>query len=167
MSKRKITMKKLPKYNTIWHPESTLVFKSIKEQVVIGRLVNDELVSLDEETLELCNQYKFKPDESLIQQESEEVEETEEVEEVEEAEEVEEVEEVEESEEVEEKTTTDEFIDFISDTKKFNITLINLFNKYKNVKEELEKSKEKIVQLESEIKSNNEKLSTIKNMFKL
>ena len=37
----KIILKKLKSHDTIWHPESRLVFKSKKEQIVIGRLNED------------------------------------------------------------------------------------------------------------------------------
>ena len=66
-AKRKLRLVKLKKYNTIWHPESTLVFKSQKERFVIGRLVDKELVSLDDEAIELAEQWKLKIDESLLE----------------------------------------------------------------------------------------------------
>ena len=65
-SSKKIVLKKLVSHNTIWHPESTLVFKSQKEKIVIGRYVNDEIIPLDDNALQLCELWKFKPDESLI-----------------------------------------------------------------------------------------------------
>ena len=76
-TKRKIILKKIKRdgLDTIWHPESTLVFKSQKERLVIGRIVNDEFQSLDEDTMALCEEWKFKPDESLIEAEQEEGEE--------------------------------------------------------------------------------------------
>ena len=70
--KRKLRLIKLKKYNTIWHPDSTLVFKSQKERFVIGRLVDKELVPLDDEAIELAEQWKLKIDESLLESESEE-----------------------------------------------------------------------------------------------
>ena len=71
-AKRKLRLVKLKKYNTIWHPDSTLVFKSQKERFVIGRLVDKELVPLDDEAIELADQWKLKIDESLLESESEE-----------------------------------------------------------------------------------------------
>lgn len=65
----KIILKKLKEMNTIWHPESTLVFKSKEQQVVIGRWEESAFVELDEVALELCDTWKFKVDESLIEQE--------------------------------------------------------------------------------------------------
>jgi hypothetical protein len=66
-SSKKIVLKKLNTHNTIWHPESTLVFKSQKDRLVIGRYVDDKIIPLDEEALSLCETWKFKPDESLIE----------------------------------------------------------------------------------------------------
>ena len=63
---QKIVLKKLTAHNTIWHPESTLVFKSQKDRLVIGRYVDDELIPLDDEAMSLCDTWKFRPDESLL-----------------------------------------------------------------------------------------------------
>ena len=73
-SSKKIVLKKLNTHNTIWHPESTLVFKSQKDRLVIGRYVDDKIIPLDEEALSLCEIWKFKPDESLFDGDEEEVE---------------------------------------------------------------------------------------------
>lgn len=77
-TKSKIKLKKLPSMNTVWHPESTLVFKSAKEKTIIGRLEDEEFISLDEDCVELCKQWKFKYDESLLNTEEPEEEEPEE-----------------------------------------------------------------------------------------
>ena len=68
-NKRKVILKKLTGYNTVWHPESTVVFKSEKERLVIGRFVDKELIPLDQECLELCDEWSFKPDETLLDEE--------------------------------------------------------------------------------------------------
>lgn len=47
----------------LWHPESDLVFKSAKERVVIGKCVENELVSLKKSDLDTCKQWGFKIDE--------------------------------------------------------------------------------------------------------
>ena len=70
--KKKVVLKKLKEFDTIWHPESTLVFKSSNEKVVIGRLEEGELISLDEVTLDLCTTWRFKYDKDLVEEESEE-----------------------------------------------------------------------------------------------
>lgn len=68
-SKKKLLLKSLKKLKTFWHPESTLVYKSKKERLVIGRYVDSEFIPLDEEALELCEEWNMKPDESLIEDE--------------------------------------------------------------------------------------------------
>jgi cobalamin biosynthesis protein CobT len=73
--KNKIILKKLKALDTIWHPESTLVFKSSKEKVVIGRYVDDELLSLDNIAVELCEKWKFKYDKDLLEEDANEDEE--------------------------------------------------------------------------------------------
>ena len=75
---KKIILKKLKALDTIWHPESTLVFKSQKERLVIGRYIDKKLIDLDEEALSICEEWKFKPDLSLIEDPEEEEEENEE-----------------------------------------------------------------------------------------
>ena len=70
--KRKIILKNLKEHNTIWHPQSTLVYKSKKERVVIGRFVDGNLIPLDDIAIELCDEWRMKPDESLIENDDEE-----------------------------------------------------------------------------------------------
>ena len=70
-SSKKIVLKKLTAHNTIWHPESTLVFKSQKDRLVIGRYVDDEVIPLDDIAINLCETWKFKPDDSLFEGEDE------------------------------------------------------------------------------------------------
>ena len=67
--KGKIALKKNNIINKIWHPESTLVFKSATEKLVIGRFFDNEFISIDEKTLDLCVQWKFKYDASLVDEE--------------------------------------------------------------------------------------------------
>jgi hypothetical protein len=81
MATKKIVLKKNKTLDKIWHPESSLVFKSAKEKIVIGRCVDDCLVCLDQEALELCTQWKFKYDKELIDECEEEQDEGEEGEE--------------------------------------------------------------------------------------
>ena len=73
---KKIVLKKLTKLGTTWHPDSTCVFKAPgttkKDRVVIGRWVDDELIPLDEDAMALCDEWDFKPDESLLADGSEE-----------------------------------------------------------------------------------------------
>ena len=80
-SKKQLVLRKLSKMGTTWHPESTCVFKAPgttkKDRVVIGRWVDDEFISLDEDALALCEEWDFKPDESLLADASEEDEQSE------------------------------------------------------------------------------------------
>jgi uncharacterized phage infection (PIP) family protein YhgE len=62
--KRKV-LKPLKEMETIWHPDSTLVFKSKTEKVVTGRWINSEFLPLDEDAIELCAQWSFKYDQEL------------------------------------------------------------------------------------------------------
>lgn len=69
-AKRKIVLKKLAAHKTIWHPESTLVFKSQKERLVIGRLEEGELIALDDQCVSLAEEWSFNIDETLLQDDS-------------------------------------------------------------------------------------------------
>ena len=71
----KIVLKNNKTIGKIWHPESTLVFKSPTEKLVIGRCVNNQIISLDDLCLELCIKWKFKYDAELIEEEEDEEEE--------------------------------------------------------------------------------------------
>lgn len=64
--KEKTVFKKHKALDKVYHPESGLVIKSATDKVVIGRISDDEFVSLDDECLELCEKYGFKYDESLV-----------------------------------------------------------------------------------------------------
>ena len=88
---KKVSLKKLAEFNTVWHEESALVFKSQKEIIVIGKLVNKEILPLTDVDISTCEKFKFKYEIPVASEEEvEEVEETtEDVEETEEAEEVE------------------------------------------------------------------------------
>lgn len=69
VTKNKIVLKKLKELDTIWHPESGLVFKSATDKVVISRWVNEENIPLDDEAIELCEKWKFKYDISVFGEE--------------------------------------------------------------------------------------------------
>jgi hypothetical protein len=85
-TKNKISLKKLPEFNTVWHEESALVFKSAKELVIVGKLVNKKIVPLQEDDIQLCDKYRFK---YIVQVEEEDAEEEGEEEDAEEEEVVE------------------------------------------------------------------------------
>jgi hypothetical protein len=62
-SHKKVILKTLKELDTIWHPDSKLVFKSKDDKKVIGRYENNEFIEFDDEALELCKVWKFKYDE--------------------------------------------------------------------------------------------------------
>ena len=74
MSDKKIILKKLKGHSTIWHPDTSLVFKSKEEKIVIGvyDVDNDQISDLTDEAIELCDAWKFKIDESLFEEVDEE-----------------------------------------------------------------------------------------------
>lgn len=70
MSKPKIVLKKLKALDKIWHPESSLVFKSLDDKKVIGRYSDNEFISLDEVALQLCVDWNFAYDPDLVEEAS-------------------------------------------------------------------------------------------------
>ena len=78
MSSKKIILKNLKGHGTIWHPDTCLVFKSKDEKFVIGSYDKDtnEITDLTDAAIELCDQWKFKIDESLFEEIESETEET-------------------------------------------------------------------------------------------
>jgi len=72
-------LRKNKEIGKLWHPESDLVFKSAKERVVIGKCVENKLVSLQKSDLDTCKQWGFKIDEeNTIEDEDEDEDEDEE-----------------------------------------------------------------------------------------
>lgn len=74
----KLTLKRNKKLDKIFHGETNLVFKSVNEKIVIGRLEGDEFLSLDGICIELCEEWGLSYDESLIEKTSTTEEENEE-----------------------------------------------------------------------------------------
>lgn len=64
----KLILKRSKKLDKIYHPESGLVFKSATEKIVIGRIADEEFISLDEVTIALCEQYGQEYDKSLVEE---------------------------------------------------------------------------------------------------
>lgn len=71
-TKGKITLKKNKDIDRIWHPESTLIFKSASEKIVVARYDNEEIIPLDDECVSLCEEWGFKYDTDLVEKEEEE-----------------------------------------------------------------------------------------------
>ena len=91
-SVKKLSLKKLSEFNTVWHEDSGLVFKSQKEIVVVGKLVDKKIEPLTDADITTCEKYKFKYEIAAVSEEDEETEEVEEpAEEVEEPSEEEEI----------------------------------------------------------------------------
>ena len=144
-TKTKITLKKNKEINKIWHQESTLVFKSAEEKVVIGRYTDDELIPLDSEALSLCEEWGFKYDKSLVEEDQPEEEEEEEEQDQEKEDDQEEAQEEEQPQEITKKSevvksevvksevvkreeSKSESSDFKELTDKYNRSLNQLFN---------------------------------------
>jgi hypothetical protein len=53
------TFKKIKKLDTVYHPETNFVCKSIEDKRIIGKWINKELVDLEDEDYELMNEWKF------------------------------------------------------------------------------------------------------------
>jgi len=140
----KIILKKLKSHDTIWHPQSRLVFKSKKEKVVIGRLDEDgEEIEVVDNIIDLCDQWKFNICPSIVESEEEVKEEEVEEEEVEEEEvEEEEVEEVEEEEVEEEEVKEEKKEKEVKEEKKEKEKEVKEDNKKKKKKKEDKKEKE-------------------------
>jgi hypothetical protein len=75
-----VILKKHKAIDKLWHPETSLVFKSPQERVVIGKVVENKLVLLTEKDVDLCkaNNFRFElkePEEEELEEEAEEEEE--------------------------------------------------------------------------------------------
>jgi hypothetical protein len=66
---KKKTIKINKQINKFWHEDSSLVFKSKDEKVVIGRFDGEEFIEMDDETVALADEWKFKLDPSMIEEE--------------------------------------------------------------------------------------------------
>ena len=73
-TKNKISLKKLSEFNTVWHEESALVFKSAKELVIVGKLVNKQIMPLEEADIHVCDKYRFKYQVAVVEEDGEEEE---------------------------------------------------------------------------------------------
>jgi hypothetical protein len=65
-NKSKIVLKMLKELGTLWHSQSTLVFKSPTEKKVTGRFENGEFIELDDTALELIEEWGFKVDQETF-----------------------------------------------------------------------------------------------------
>ena len=67
----KLTLKRHKESGSLYHEESGLVFKSATERLVTGRIEDGKVIDFDEAAYALCEQFGFKPDPELIQEEPE------------------------------------------------------------------------------------------------
>ena len=114
-----VILKKHKAIDKLWHPETSLVFKSPQERVVIGKVVENKLVLLTEKDVDLCkaNNFRFELKEPEEEFEEEELEEEEPEEEEPEDEEPEEEAEDEEPEEEELESNMSKAVKKITNTK--------------------------------------------------
>jgi hypothetical protein len=153
-TKPKKVLKVLKELDTVWHVESTLVFKSQNEKKVTGRYVDGEFIELDDTALELCEEWGFKYDQELYDQLYGEASEKNSV-----KEEIVETTEVNDTSNIINTTepvssTTVEIIDDLIDTEsvinKFKLSMNDFSNIYKNNVNTLE---EKVKMLETQLKN--------------
>ena len=153
----KIILKKLKSHDTIWHPQSRLVFKSKKEKVVIGRLDEDgEEIEVVDNIIDLCDQWKFNICPSIVESEEEVKEE-----EVEEEEEEVEEEEVKEVKEDKKKEVKEDKKKEVKEDKKekevkkegadLHVLLESVHSLFHDKKQELESLKEELFQVRKEL----------------
>jgi len=71
--KNKVVLKKIKDSTHILHPDSKLVLQSSKERIVIGRYVDNEILSLNDESIELCDKWNFKYDKTFLKSDDIEV----------------------------------------------------------------------------------------------
>lgn len=67
-STTKVVLKRLKAIDKIWHPESTLIFKSLDDKKVIGRFHNNNFIPLDDVALDLCTEWNFSYDPDLVEE---------------------------------------------------------------------------------------------------
>ena len=189
-TKKKLVLKKLSQYNTIWHPESTMVFKSIKERVVIGRLEDEELKPIDNICKDACKEWNFvieespetSNDEGENEEEHKEVENEDEHKEVEDQDEQEEEEEDDDEEEEEKEEVKEENVSTVLDTKssdratrvlskissvaqEISVAVNQYEEEISKLKNDLENSQAKNQRLEQELDSMRAKFTALKSIF--
>ena len=160
-TKNKIVLKKHGIEGQMIHEESSLIFKSSKEKIVIGRINDDgEFVNFDRMCLNLCNKFNFKKIKEDVEEdeEVEEVEETEETEDVEEVEETEDVEEVEEVEEVEKTEKTEEVEKTVKTVKTVKTKDISIDTFKQTIRNNIEQVVSSILDFADALSSENDKL---------
>jgi hypothetical protein len=78
--KNKVVLKKIKDSTHILHPDSKLVLLSSKDRTAIGTYVDNEILPLDDESIELCDKWNFKYDKTFFKDEEDDGDESEEAE---------------------------------------------------------------------------------------
>jgi hypothetical protein len=65
-SKTKMSFKKIKNSTNILHNDTGLVLRSVKDKVVIGRLENESVITLDKICVDLCGKWNLKYDTELL-----------------------------------------------------------------------------------------------------
>ncbi len=73
-SKTKMSFKKIKNSTNILHNDTGLVLRSVKDKVVIGRLENESVITLDKICVDLCEKWNLKYDEELLKKDEEDEE---------------------------------------------------------------------------------------------
>jgi len=55
----KKTYKKIKKLNTMYHPDTKFVCKSLEDKRIVGKWINSEIVELEDDDMELIDEWKF------------------------------------------------------------------------------------------------------------
>ena len=55
----KKTYKKIKKLNTMYHPDTKFVCKSLEDKRIVGKWINSQIVELEDDDMELIDEWKF------------------------------------------------------------------------------------------------------------
>lgn len=69
--KGKCKFKRNKKLDVIFHVDTGLVIKGDKDKTVINRIVDGKIIDLDDDALDLCDEFGLTPDPALFDEESE------------------------------------------------------------------------------------------------
>lgn len=56
----KLILRNNKKLGVLWHPSTSLVFKSKNERIVVGKVESDTVVDLSEDDIDVCKKYGFR-----------------------------------------------------------------------------------------------------------
>jgi hypothetical protein len=67
MSTKGVVLKRHKTLDVVWHPETCSVFKSAKEKVVVGKLVDETVQKLKSSDVDVCIEWGFKYDANCVE----------------------------------------------------------------------------------------------------